>query len=48
MLEIRIIACQGDLLLLDSLFVVERQHCLFGALVANPLLPRHYGVFVAG
>jgi len=46
-LEIGIVACQGDLLLLDGLFVVERPHCLFVALVADPLIPRDQGGFVA-
>jgi len=47
MLEIRIVACQGGLLLLDGLFVVERPPRLFVALVADPLVPRDHGGLVA-
>jgi len=46
-LEIRIVTYLGDLLLLDDLFVAERQHRLFVALVADPLVPREHGGFVA-
>ena len=46
-LEIRIVAYQGDLWLLDDPFVAERQHRLFVALVADPLVPRDHGGFVA-
>jgi len=46
-LEIRIVAYQGDLLLLDDPFVAEWQRRLFVALVADPFVPRDHGGFVA-
>jgi len=46
-LEIRIVACQGDLLLLDGLCIGETPHHLFVTLVADPLVPRDHGGLVA-
>jgi len=47
MLEIRIVVCQGGLLLLDDLFVVEQPHRLFVVLAAVPLNPGDHEELVA-
>jgi len=47
MLEIRIVVCQGGVLLLDDLFVVERPHRLFVVLVAVLLNPGDHEELVA-
>jgi len=47
MLEIRIVACQGDLLLLDGLLIVEQPHHFFVTLVADLLIPRDHSGPVA-
>ena len=46
-LELRIVTYLGDLWLLGDLFVAEWQYRLFVALVADQLVPREHGGFVA-